>query len=689
MRNLPFPLYGGKGRGDGGSNMVELIWDGKYDKNGKRAAPLRVDLPFQTVETVNESAQQRQRSLDLFSQGKPSEWRNRLIWGDKKYVLPSLLPEFAGKVDLIYIDPPFATGQDFSFQARVGDETFEKEASIIEQKAYRDTWGSGLDGYLKWFYETAIFLYELLSETGSFYLHCDPFVSHYLKPVADELFGRENFGNEISWKRVFTRKSSLTKHLPRYHDIILRFTKSELYVFHTDAVTVPYDLENLPDRTKKKYAQIDENGRQFRYTEIVAPGGTKGDSGKPIHFRGQVIPPPPEKHWVVPGGRKEGETVQDGFDRLEAEGKLYQARHRGLPRFKRFLDEQKGLTVGDVWTDIPSVNSMAKERTGYATQKPEALLERIIRASSNEGDLVLDCFCGSGTTPAVAEKLNRRWIACDLGRFAIHTSRKRLLAIENVRPFAVQNLGKYERQHWQKAEFGAELQALTQSYRKFILDLYHAEMVAGFAWLHGAKAGRMVHVGAVDSPIAIGDVRQIAMEFRRAVGAGDQAPARSGVDVLGWDFALDMNETARQIADEAGINLRFVRIPREVLEQKAVDQGDIQFFELAALSLESSVVGRELTLELTDFIVPPDDVPDDVMRAVKHWSEWIDYWAADFDFRDDAFHNQWQSYRTRADRSLLLRANHRYDAPGDYTVMVKVIDILGNDTTKTLGVSVR
>lgn len=138
--------------------MVELIWDGKYDKNGKRSAPLRLKLPFQTVETVNESAQQRQMTLDLFSTGRPSEWRNRLIWGDKKYVLPALLDEFAGKVNLIYIDPPFATGADFSFLVEVENEQFTKEASIIEQKAYRDTWGRGLDSYLQWMYDTTSLL---------------------------------------------------------------------------------------------------------------------------------------------------------------------------------------------------------------------------------------------------------------------------------------------------------------------------------------------------------------------------------------------------------------------------------------------------------------------------------------------------------------------------------------------------
>ena len=147
--------------------MTELIWEGKYDKNGNKVAPLRVQLPFQTVETVNESAQERQKTLDLFNRNRPSEWRNRLIWGDKKYVLPALLEQFAGQVSLIYIDPPFDTGQDFSFHVQIEGEDFTKEASVIEQKAYRDTWGQGTDSYLQWFYETSITLRELLNDSGS------------------------------------------------------------------------------------------------------------------------------------------------------------------------------------------------------------------------------------------------------------------------------------------------------------------------------------------------------------------------------------------------------------------------------------------------------------------------------------------------------------------------------------------
>ncbi|MGO8869865.1 MAG: DNA methyltransferase, partial [Acidimicrobiales bacterium] len=177
------------------------MWDGKYGEDGRKVAPLRVALPFQTVETVNESSQERQRTLDLFGAGRDAEWRNRLIWGDKKYVLPALLEEFAGCVDLVYIDPPFATGQDFSRFVRIENTAFEKEPSVIEMKAYRDTWGAGLDSYLQWFWTMATNLHELLSTTGTAYIHVDPGVSHYVKPMLDEVFGRDRFQTEIVWKR--------------------------------------------------------------------------------------------------------------------------------------------------------------------------------------------------------------------------------------------------------------------------------------------------------------------------------------------------------------------------------------------------------------------------------------------------------------------------------------------------------
>lgn len=198
----------------------------------------------------------------------------------------------------------------------------------------------------------------------------------------------------------------------------------------------------------------------------------------------------------------------------------------------------------------------------------------------------------------------------------------------------------------------------------------------------------MVHVGTVDAPVTVGDVKQIVAEFRKAVGTGKNAPKEQCVDILGWDFAFELNEIARQDAEKAGIDLRLVRIPREVLEKRAVEQGDIRFFELAALSVGLKQSGRRTTLKVEDFVIPLDDVPADVQKAVTHWSQWIDYWAVDWDNKDDTFHNEWQAYRTRKSRDLSLTAEHEYAEPGDYTVVVKVIDILGNDTTKTMPVKV-
>jgi adenine-specific DNA-methyltransferase len=663
--------------------MTELIWDGKYDDAGRRVAPLRVSLPFQTIETVNESVQQRQMALDLFSAGRDAEWRNRLIWGDKKYVLPSLLDEFAGKVNLVYIDPPFNVGADFSFTATIPDHpdtdedettSFTKEPSVIEQRAYRDTWGRGLDSYLQWFYETAVLLRELLAENGSIYVHLDYHVSFYAKVILDEVFGSGGFVNETVWKRQ-SAKGDVTqgaRHMGRIHESIFLYVKSEDYTWNVQYT--PYDQSYVD----AFYRHVDADGRRYRLSDITAPGKSKASKGNPSYeFLGVT------RYW-----RFSRERMQQ----LYTEGKIIQTSPGTVPMQKRYLDEMPGVPLQDLWLDIQPVQPQSVEGVGYETQKPGALLERIVNASSNENDLVLDCFCGSGTTAAVAEKLNRRWITCDLGRFAIHTTRKRLLSIENVRPFVVQNLGKYERQAWQKEAFSNQQSAISNPQRRyieFILNLYHARPITGYVWLHGLNRGRMVHVAAVDAPVSVGDVTNIVTEFKKSIGKGKDSPATNGIDVLGWDFAFEINEVARQQAAQANVNIRFVRIPRDVMDKKAVDQGDIKFFELAALSVDVKKSKRDVTLTLSDFVIPPDDVPQDVQKAIKHWSQWIDYWAVDWDNKSDTFHNEWQTYRTRKEPDLQKSAAHHYDAPGEYRIMVKVIDILGNDTTKVMTVEVK
>jgi hypothetical protein len=555
-----------------------------------------------------------------------------LIWGDKKFVLPSLVPEFSGKVKLIYIDPPFDTGADFSYQAQIheSDEQFKKEPSILEQKAYRDTWGKGLDSYLHWFDDTVACLYDLLAPDGSIFVHLDWRVGHYAKVILDSRFGvgafkspdAPGFRNEIAWCYQGPGSPGM-KQFNRKHDTIFWYSKSSQWTFNDHEIRVAHHEKTV------------ENFRRG-----LSGSGFAAETYD-LHQSGKI----PEDWWVM----------------------AIAARY----------------PIDGVF------------RSGYPTEKPWPLIERIIKAASNNDDIVLDCFCGGGTTAAVAEKLGRRWITCDLGRFAIHTARKRLLSMPDVKPFVVQNLGKYERQAWQIAEFKPEGAAALEeqrlreaAYREFILDLYHATPLNGHTWLHGVKSGRAVHIGAVDAPVTISDVRAISREVWKATNvAGDDRKA--AVDILGWDFALELNETARQIAAEAKVDVAFKRIPREVLEKKAVDQGEIKFFELGALAVDAKLKGKSLTLALTDFLIPIDDVPEEVRKEIKNWSQMIDYWAVDWDFKDDTFHNQWQSYRTRQSPKLDLSGKFEYEASGVYRVMVKVIDILGNDTTKTLEIKVK
>ena len=220
------------------------------------------------------------------------------------------------------------------------------------------------------------------------------------------------------------------------------------------------------------------------------------------------------------------------------------------------------------------------------------------------------------------------------------------------------------------------------------MQLYRAEPVAGYQWLHGARGGRMVHVGAVDAPVALDDVQKVVDEFVSVAGSGANAPTTRGVDILGWDFGLEVDTETREIARSAGIDVRLLRIPREVMDKKAVDAGDIRFFELAALSVEPKVNRRKRGVELAleDFTIPLSDIPENARGKITHWSQWIDYWAVDWDYRDDTFNNQWQSYRTGRDGQLDLTARHDYERRGTHTIVVKVIDILGNDTTRRLEV---
>jgi adenine-specific DNA-methyltransferase len=325
---------------------------------------------------------------------------------------------------------------------------------------------------------------------------------------------------------------------------------------------------------------------------------------------------------------------------------------------------------------------MAKERLGYDTQKPEALVERILKSSSDENSIVLDCFVGSGTTAAVAERLNRRWIAVDIGRFAIHTTRKRLLDLPGCKPFVLANLGRYERQVWQQATTGAQYEA----YLDFLVRLYGGAPVHGFTAVHGTVGPRAIHVGAVDAPVSSAEIKD-ALDEAKAAG-------HVGLDVLGWEWELGLHDVIEDEARARGVDLRLRRIPREVMDPRAVASGEVTFHELAYVKVATTAHKRSVSVVLEDFVLPtPELVPATVRHKITGWADYVDYWAVDFTFGSDGdtdtFRNQWQSYRTRASRSLELEAHHDYDEPGPHTVLVKVVDVFGNDTTTAVPVTVK
>ncbi|MDD4997835.1 MAG: site-specific DNA-methyltransferase [Syntrophales bacterium] len=654
---------------------TELVWEGKYDEYGRRR---EVDIagsamPLQKIETVDEPASRLGDQAGLFNpaQAHSDEFRNRLIWGDNKLVMASLLKEFKGKIDLIYIDPPFDVGADFTMNVPIGDEseTVGKDQSTLEMVAYRDMWGKGTDSYLHMMYERLVLMRELLSETGSIYVHCDWRMGHGLKLLADEIFGCEAFHNHITWKRSTPRGNAYRRY-PELTDYLLFYSKSSTYIWNDQYL--PYREEY-----KEKYysSTDDKTGRKFQPTSLLGHQGIN-----PV-FEWRGI----SKPWRYPNHR---------LEELDKAGLIYWPDQGGIPRLKRYLDEQKGVPIQSLWEDIPPVNSQAKEDTGYDTQKPESLIERIIRASSNEGDLVADFFSGSGTTGAVAERLGRRWIMADLGRFAIHTSRKRLIDLQRklhaegkpYRAFDVYNLGRYERQWWQKER----LQGADEEHRRVVMEFYRAEILtdAPSPLIHGRKGPALVHVDAIDGIFTRQELEDVAKEVKEA-GAKEVA-------CLAWEFEMDLRLACNALEAEHGIRIRLIPIPREIMEKNRKEPPP--FLEMAVLEAKPVLQKKSgkvvADIKLMSFIPSLAEVPSKELaalkeRAIRSGFDFIDFWAVDFDWQPgQPFKHHWQAYRTRKDRRLptVSEQNYACPKPGRYLACVKVIDTFGCDTSITVEV---
>ena len=657
---------------------VELTW------NGKTQAVCNLVLPFQTIEHIDEPRSARiekgKDQLALFdTSGRQIKgWTNKLIWGDNKLILSSLKNgpmrreiEKQGGLKLIYIDPPFDVGADFSMNLEIGDESFTKKPSVIEEVAYRDTWGKGADSFIAMIYERLRLMHGLLADDGSIYVHCDYRVSAYMKLILDEIFSETNFQSEIIWKQT-RAKSTGFNNFGLEHNSIFYFSKNN---------------DNQLWEMQYKNYDVDKEDRYYCYFEQENGEYTKYTKSEMRQFRESQNIPKGRRFALIPllnmnknrqnlkyeykGFTETWATTREKMLEHEKNGLIVQTSPDAMPLKKQYFDNMEGVKVGTLWDDIYPVNSQAKEKVEYPTQKPEALLERIIKTSSNEGDLVADFFCGSGTTLAVAEKLGRKWIGSDLGRFAIHTSRKRLIQVQremkkegkNFRAFEILNLGKYEREQYINVDIDIREQEKQQilenkekQFIELILSAYSAQSVDSYNSFVGKKRDRLVAVGPISTPISSAFVDEAIKE--------SQDKGITKFDVLGFDYemGIDFAELSRQ-----GVDVQFKVIPREVFDRRAVEKGHVKFYDVAYIEIKPIIKGRgdnkTIAVELCDFSVfyNQDSVEEtegslkegsskiviengqvikvskDKKTAVvtkevltKKWTDWVDYWSVDF-----------------------------------------------------------
>ncbi len=597
-------------------------------------------------------------------------WMNRLVYGDNLLTMQALLagdpqtglPSLRGKVDLIYIDPPFDSKADYRTPITLPNASFSQRPTVIEQFAYADTWEEGTISYLKMIYPRLMLMKEMLSEKGSIYVHIDWHIGAYVKVVLDEIFGKENFRNEIIWKRGTVKGAkAVGNQFARNHDMILYYSKGNDYVYHTQYL--PYSEEYI----KQRYTKDDNDGRG-PYTD-------------------QAI-----------GTRSEESLVE-----MAKDNRIF-ITSTGKRRVKYYLSEAKGIAMDDSWNDISEVNSMAKENVGYATQKPEALLERIIKSSSNEGDLVCDFFGGSGTTAAVAEKLGRRWITGDVGKPASLVMRKRFIDQE-VNPFLYQSIGDYQKEAFHNNKKLRRVGDLSQ----VVLGLYGAlpfspEQVSdrNFGYVKGTR-----NLVMVDSPNRLTTAATVrrAVEAKASLLGGDW----DKVIVLGWNFAFDISQAIEKYKNS---NVEVLVIPPDLLDKlskkgfkKLIADKTVRFSSLQYLvvnPVEVTVNGNgedELDISLSNYVllspdnIPLDDKDKEKLQQVMEQDplSLIEYWSIDPDYDGDTFRSTWQDYRENVDNDsdpLHCVYSTRIAMPhkDERKVCVKAVDVFGFESQVILDV---
>lgn len=585
---------------------------------------------------------------------------NRLIWGDNLLAMQALIAQgYAGKIDLIYIDPPFTSDADYNYNITIEGKTVDKDASIIERLAYTDTWEGGLDSYLDMIYPRFHLMKRLLSETGALYVHIDWRLVHCLKILLDEVFGQEEFMSDIIWKRISSGRKAASNKWLAVDDILLVYTKGEHKI---NPQYQPYSEEY-----KKRFNQRDEKG--WYYWDNI------------------------------------GTYSEERLKQLESEGRVkYPDNPNAKPRIKNYLHEGKGVVIDNIWTDIPPVNSQAAEDTSYPTQKPEALLERIVKASSKEGDLVADFFCGSGTTMAVAERLGRRWIGCNLDKVGIQVSRNRLVN-QGAKPFLLENIGNYQRHmiYLSGSKIG-EMQ-------RIILKLYGAEPRSdrpdlGIHTLDG-EGTELVYVGYPDRPVTARKVIELAQEAEILDGKG-----YSKLTILAWDydynFSTELESRKAGLREQLRVNINPLTIPPEIYNylKKAKNEAEldglrdrITFHEKPYLRVSKPVVRDAgsgtvvITLQIDRYVLMNYPIPEaqqvELRKAIKdNFAALIDYWAIDWNYDGKTFRSTWQAIRGNGKRAgTVVTVAESPELPsGKRAIAVRLVDVFGNDASATVEV---
>jgi len=692
-------------------------------------------LTLQTNEYVLPSKDKSGLYRGQMKEISEQEWHNRLIYGDNLLVMQALLagdpatglPSMRGKVDLIYNDPPFDSKADYRTKITLPPlnplldkegrgVVIEQKPTVLEQFAYSDTWKDGTVSYLRMMYPRLVLMRELLSEQGSIYVHLDWHVGHYVKVLMDEIFGKENFVNEIVWQKIRTTKAQ-SIGFGNVHDILYIYKKTSTMFFENQYV----DFD--PGYINSHYKTEPESGRLNRTVSMLQKG-----SGPARRFGDKVLEPPEGMHWIWSQERI-NEAMSQGLIRFTSNGR---------PEKIQYLDEMKGDIIDDIWADIYPINSQAKEALNYNTQKPGSLLERILRSSCPDNGIVADFFSGSGTTGAVAEKNGRRWIMSDIGKPAIMITRQRLINQE-AKPFLYQSIGDYQKEAFTSSRLFRRIGDLSQ----VVLNLYGAlpfpdeqnpNRNLGYIRRNrlshpplnplpsraGNKEGVTVKGGEISSPLA-GECKgeggfggtlvmvdspskltgyatlKKAQELRESfLGGWDR------VVVLGWNFVFDIATLIKNFNDD---KLEVLVIPPDLLDklktkssyESLLKSGKIRFSSLQYLSIKKPVVKNyssdidEIKIELDNYILlSPDALPLDDANKEKLQDiiahdplALIEYWSVDPDYDGETFRSKWQDYRSNVDndadpfRVVKEVAILSPKVKGKRKICVKAVDVFG------------